>query len=222
MTSKCAGRWRKFQESVVFVLSGEFFLINRANGGTAVLFRSLWVTFLILVVATPAKAYLDKDTVFSFSVEQLKSDLGEVLPWAGAVFAGTYAAFYARFSAQWSYLANLYNQLMQFSLSLSVEEADGNRLVNSWYAAFIEDALDLHLAKKSMFSTMIVELLRDPYVAKAFVESTDNGDTRLKELETSLNFKAGSYRDVKFKSARLRVSSEAARIRSLSMKRNRS
>jgi hypothetical protein len=174
---------------LVEVLSGEFFLNSRPNGGTAVLLRSLWVTCLICLLALPLKCYLAKDTVLQFSFGQLKIELGEMLPWFGAIFAGAYAAFYSRFAAQWNYLASLYNQLMATSVGLNREQCDEEGLAN-WYAAFIEDAQDLHLAGKSMFKSVIVNLLQDGDMVRAFLCSMPDGPTRLARLEKSLGFRA--------------------------------
>jgi hypothetical protein len=205
------------RDGLVCFLSGEFVLARRPNGGTAVFLRSLWVTFLLVAFVLPAKAYLAKNTVLSFSASQLKVELGSVIPWAGAIFAAAYAAFYARFSAQWNYLASLYNQLMQVVVGMTHEEIEANENLHLWYAAFIEDAQDLHLANKSTFASMIIGLLREPYVVRAFVDGTENGDARLKSLERILNFTAHSYvADWEcVRAARPPISSSIARRRAL-------
>lgn len=125
--------------ALVNFLSGEFFLKSRPNGGTAVLLRSLWVTSLICFCALPAKSYLAEGTELAFSGAQLKVELGEMIPWFGAVFAGAYAAFYSRFAAQWSYLATLYNQLMA-ACAASPSGMISNQTMVNWHAAFVEDA----------------------------------------------------------------------------------
>lgn len=171
-------------------LSAEFLLRSKPNDGTIVRLRAAWVTLLFLALLLPAKAYLAEGTVLEFSVEQLKKECGEMIPWAGAIFAAAYAAFYARFSAQWNYLATLYNQLMASSVTLPQAEIESNDSLQVWKAAFIEDAQDLHLAGKSMFRTMIVQLLDDEGVTETFVDSVDNGKDRLALLERNLNFTA--------------------------------
>ena len=72
--------------AVVNFLSGEFFLKSRPNGGTAVLLRSIWVTILICLCVLPLKSYFAKNTTLAFSAEQLKIELGELIPWFGAIF----------------------------------------------------------------------------------------------------------------------------------------
>lgn len=179
-------------ERAVNFFSGEFFLNDRPNGGTAVLLRSVWITAILFVILLPIKAYFAKDTIFmTFSFEQMKASIGEMIPWAGAIFAGSYVALYARFAAQWNYLASLYNQLMATCISLPPAQL-ASRGVANWKAAFIEDALDLHLARKSLFKMVIVEMLQDGDVVRSFLDSTLDGQERLRQLEITLEFKAAS------------------------------
>lgn len=172
--------------STVSFLAGEFFLRNRPNGGTAVLLRSLWVTSLICAIVLPIKSYFAAGTELVFSAAQLKVEIGQMIPWFGAVFAGAYAAFYTRFAAQWGYLAALYNQLMATLASAPPGQFPNQTLID-WNAAFIEDAQDLHLARKSMFASVIRELLQNPHVVRVFLASTQGGPNRLRELERQLN-----------------------------------
>jgi hypothetical protein len=189
-------------EKAVNFFSGEFLLDGRPNGGTAVLLRSIWITTTIFIVLLPIKAYFAKDTIFlSFSFNQMKVDIGEMIPWVGAIFAGSYVALYARFAAQWNYLASLYNQLMATCIALPPTER-ASRGVANWKAAFIEDALDLHLARKSLFKMVIVEMLQDGDVVRSFVDSTHDGQARLQELETILNFKASSAAHSEYRTSR--------------------
>lgn len=171
------------------VVSGEFLLDKWPNGGEIVLLRSLLVSSLICLFVLPLKAYLSKETLLVFSLEQLKEDLGQMIPWFGAVFAGTYAAFYTRFSSQWTYLASLYNQMMEVCVTASEETRSSPAFVN-WQAAFIEDALDLHLARKPMFALAIAQMLEDPKIVKAFCASTKDGAQKIRGLESALKISA--------------------------------
>lgn len=183
--------------STVGFLSGEFILCNRENGGTAVLLRSLWVTVLICVIVLPIKSYLAKDTELAFSASELKVELGQMIPWFGAVFAGAYAAFYTRFAAQWGYLASLYNQIMATTAAGQSGQFPNRTSIN-WNAAFIEDAQDLHLARKSMFASVIRAHLNDPHVVRVFLDSVENGQHRLRELERQLNCTAVDPAELEF------------------------
>lgn len=184
--------------SIVSILSGEFFLRRNPNGGTAVLLRSLWVTTLISTLVLPIKSYCVAGSELVFSAAQLKVEIGQMIPWFGAVFAGAYAAFYTRFAAQWGYLATLYNQIMA-TIAAAPSGHFPNEASIAWHAAFIEDAQDLHLARKSMFSSVIRELLQDPHVVRVFRASTHDGAKRLRDLERQLNCTAAQPSDFDFR-----------------------
>ncbi len=178
-------------ETFVYWASGEFLLKKRPNGGVVVAQRALLVASLILIPAFFAHAYFTRDTIFlNFSWANLRQDIGAMIPWYGAIFAGLYAAFYARFASQWSYLANLYNQIMSTDAQIDHSDGKATRAMVLWKAGLIEDAQDLHLARKSMFKSVIVALLTNPAIVKAFCEGTENGTQRLKRLEAELDCKA--------------------------------
>jgi hypothetical protein len=169
-------------------LSAEFILDKRANGGTVVLMRSLWVTAIVYLLAVAAKEVTDpKSLWWTWCNASLLSLINETIPWAGAIFAGAYVALYSRFSSQWAYLAGLYNQIFQSEATSVPESEDAKKLSERkhalWWAGFIEDALELHLATKPMFATIIRHLLVDrPEVQSAFVDSVPGGEPRMKEL----------------------------------------
>lgn len=174
---------------LVYCISGEFFLNKRPNGGTVVFLRSIFVTALLLIVVLPIKVFCAKNAVPACSPSQFKVEIGEMLPWAGAIFAAAYAAFYSRFSAQWAYLAALYNQIMATSVALAPMNTDAASRMAVWRAAFIEDAIDLHLARKSMFRSVIIEYLStDQAVVDAFFEGTDRAAEKAEELEKAWRF----------------------------------
>lgn len=182
---------RSMADRLVYWISGEFVLENRFNGGTVVFLRACIVTAILVIVVLPAKSYLSKDSALVFSVNQLKIELGELIPWAGAIFAAAYAALYARFAAQWNYLASLYNQIVATSLTLELQESKSDPRMHGWRAAFVEDAIDLHLAGKSMFRDAIVHYLSvDQGVLNAFVNHTSGAAAKIDELERRLGFHA--------------------------------
>jgi hypothetical protein len=55
-----------------------------------------------------------------------------------------------------------------------------------WRAAFIEDALDLHLATKPMFAPFLLRMLEMPDVVDVFDRYTHNGKERRVWLEKRL------------------------------------
>lgn len=181
----------KFGDRLVYWASGEFLLNQRSNGGTVVFLRSCIVTVLLIAAVLPAKSYFSKDSTFVFSASQLKIEIGDLIPWAGAVFAAAYAALYARFSAQWNYLASLYNQIAASSLALPYDTSRTDPRMHGWRAAFVEDAIDLHLAGKSMFSGAIKYYLSEDKAAfDAFVQHTNDARGKIRRLEKQLGFAA--------------------------------
>jgi len=115
------------------------------------------------------------------------------LPWVGAIFAFTYAALYARFSSQWTYLAGFYNQIMATQAQIAgtaptaaQSNPNSNEKIQIWKAAFVEDAQDLHVATKKMFSLAVWFMLEEPAVFDIFVKYTVNGPERLQELVNAL------------------------------------
>src|SRR5687768_2888253 len=116
--------WRLFS-AFVNLASGEWLLEGRANGGTVIVARAALSASLIFLVALSLKSRLELgsgDT--SFSLDELFRDSAALLPWFGAAFAGVYAGLYARFASQWSYLADLYNQIMAAQIRAPLTEAN--------------------------------------------------------------------------------------------------
>lgn len=52
-----------------------------------------------------------------------------------------------------------------------------------WKAAFIEDAQDLHLARKPMFKHLITAILAEDGVREAYINSCPNGADRIREID---------------------------------------
>ena len=50
-----------------------------------------------------------------------------------------------------------------------------------WYAAFVEDAVTLHLATKPIFAELIWELIEEPNVQRAFDASVVSGGSLARE-----------------------------------------
>ena len=102
-------------------LSGEWMLSNgRPNGGDVVIFRTLWVGMLLVLTlasirATPSApisvvGYVT--SVWAATLKMLREPEGPV------VFGVVYAALYARFASQWTYMANLYNLIKQTEVTM--------------------------------------------------------------------------------------------------------
>jgi hypothetical protein len=139
--------------SIVNFLSFEFLLtkFGLSNGGTAIFVRTTAITMLVFFLYISIVQGLDPARTTVFSLDELKTQIINSLEVFGAVFAAIYIALYSRFSAQWSYLSNLHNQMKV------VETSSGSypTVINDLKAAFVEDAIDLHLLKKPMFAMII-------------------------------------------------------------------
>jgi len=111
-----------------------------------------------------------------------------------AIFGVTYAALYARFAAQWTYIANLYNQIKQAQVSeaanLSPQASTQQKpsALAQWQAGFIEDALDLHMASKPGIAGVIRAWVGDDQVRAAFKTHTPNAARQWEKLQKFSNF----------------------------------
>jgi hypothetical protein len=170
---------------VMAVITGEFFLKIMPNGGTAVLLRSSFISIYLYLLAIAIKSLTSECATFSFSADELRSEFNSTIPWLGVIFGGTYAALYSRFSSQWSYLADLYNQQLSASLTLSDEQITGVNFA-IWQAAFIEDAVCMHLDTKPGFSNAILEMLQEKNIRGILEREKHFGKERVSELVQSL------------------------------------
>lgn len=158
-------------ERVFEFLSGECLLKlfwRHNNGGCAIFFRALFVSCAVYITAFVVSVLLNWTHSGHVALEEIALD---TLTWFGAIFAGTYAVFLARFASQWQYLANFFNQIraVEISTLLSTDEGakeKATELVNRWKAAFIFDAESLHLAKKSSFCGLIIDWMEDEGVKR--------------------------------------------------------
>jgi hypothetical protein len=164
-------------------LSGEFLLDWKANGGTVVLLRAIWIGFLGFLFTAVARELLDPQSVFGFSFQNLRKAVYSAMPAGGAFFAGSYAALYARFASQWTYLAGVYNQIMAAKLR-PIEGPEARLALSRWQAGFIADAQELHLALKPMFVAVITGMLSEKDVRAAYVDAND--EKQLASLEACL------------------------------------
>lgn len=167
-------------------LSGEWILVDWEvpNGGAVVFLRSVLVALIVFAAAIGAINVLDPSRTFAFSLAELRTQIIEHLPWLGIIFAGTYTAFYTRFASQWSYLAELYNNIK----ATEVSGAQDKEALAQWKAGFIEDAQTLHMECKGSFLSIVAAWLEEPDVARAFADKTIAGAQRLEDLKKNLEF----------------------------------
>lgn len=179
---------------IVRLGSGEY-LLDRpdvSNGGTVVFTRALHVAIVIVGVGLLVRNWLDPNRTSEFSVHELRSQLAAIGPWFGTVFAASYAALYARFASQWTYLAGVYNQ---------IKAAEGRRdasedVIADWKAGFIEDAAELHLIRKRMFASIVYAWAEahEGKVRAAFEHYAPGGKLRFDDLIEQVSEVVGQIR----------------------------
>jgi hypothetical protein len=181
------------------ILSGEIILTQprrRANGGTLIFVRSLWVTFILYSGAIIISEMLDPNKEWSFSMISLQLAIKNSVTWFAAIFAGVYAALYARFASQWAYLAGLYNDIKTTEARVLPEERNSEVLIDL-KAGFIEDADELHLALKPMYAAIIKSWASND-VRNLFIKYSPGGEERfdqlLKEVNDVLTAYGGSFK----------------------------
>jgi hypothetical protein len=150
------------------------------NGGDVILLRSLLVATQTYAFLLGLKNALDPEALWAFSWSGLVTDLRSTGYWFGTIFAGVYASLYARYSSQWTYLANVYNRIKETEARGIPVGAAAQALVE-WKAGFIEDADDLHLLAKPMFFS-VVRAWATEDVERVFEEHTINGAERWRDI----------------------------------------
>ena len=176
---------------LVTFLSFEWILtrFRRPNGGDIILLRALLIALLVYMSAIGVKNLLDPESGLSYDGEELRKQIGASLHWFGALVGSIYAALYTRFASQWIYLANLYNKIKE--TEAKYDDTVSKDVISSWKAGFLEDAEDLHLAKKQLFVSVINVWGKDSKVKKAFIDNSPGGKARfdllMKEVVEAYN-----------------------------------
>jgi hypothetical protein len=93
-----------------------------------------------------------------------------------------YASLYARFASQWSYLANVYNQIK----AAECVQPGNLAVMVQWKAGFMEDAEHLHLARKPVFASIIHSWAEDFDVKAHYVNDVPGGARRFERLTASV------------------------------------
>lgn len=125
---------------------------------------------------------MDSTRTFEFSLQELQSQVLAKITWYGVIFAAVYTALYARFSSQWSYIANLYNAIKQSECSMHNIE-----VMAEWKSGFIEDAENLHLSCKASVAPIIKSWGTEELVMKKFIAHTPGGQKRYDSLLDRVN-----------------------------------
>lgn len=164
-------------------ITGEFLLRWLPNGGGVVLARAVWCSLWIYLTAVAVHAYTKPGATLSFDAIQMRLAVHETLPWFGAILAACYAALYTRFASQWTYLAGLYNQIMETTSTVQCREDN----LAIWKAAFVEDAVCLHLATKRIFRGAVRGMVRERAVSEVLRQNASLGVEALEDLKRKLS-----------------------------------
>lgn len=166
--------------SLIERCSGEWLIskYHMPNGGGVIFVRALISSFSVCVFVYGITCLIDYFGDSTFYPE--KSRPKEILKVFGVIFAATYATYYTRFASQWSYIANLYNQIKQ--TECAAKASINTDVLYQWKAGFIEDADVLHLSNKPPFATVIQSWAAVPEIRKKFIENTAGGEVRLQGI----------------------------------------
>ncbi len=187
----------KIGASVISFLSGEWMLDGgRPNGGDVVVMRTLWIGILLILFVAFFRALAElphASTPFIMCVwAKLKTSVdGAETP---TILGATYAALYARFTSQWTYIANLYNQIKQAEVEAAGTQGSSAAsspttpsevalVIAQWKAGFIEDALAVHMATKPPIKGVIQAWFAVAEVKAAFMAYTPDAAIKIRQLQ---------------------------------------
>ena len=153
------------------------------NSGGVIVFRSSLSALILFLLALGVRNVIDPTRAWAFSFEELRGQVVAGLPWFGAIFALFYTGLYGRYHAQWNYLANVYNQIKACEVECGVPPPAA---LAEWKAGFLEDAEEVHLARKPIFVSILRAWGRDPAVMKSFIESAPGGAAHYARLMESV------------------------------------
>jgi hypothetical protein len=177
-------------------LSAEFILTRRANSGSVVLLRALWSAFWIMVIAIILNSILDNGITCNPELTLIWKGFQAHPTWYAIVFAAVYTALYTRFANQWQYLAKLYNDLKVAEINHAKENTPlpaVTELLVKWQAAFVSDAIAMHLVSQDSFATAVGRYLDDQAVRKLFIDL--NKEETFKKVKQRLDRAGVKLRD---------------------------
>jgi hypothetical protein len=171
--------------SLVRLLTSEwvFRCFRLPNSGGVIVFRSFLSALLIFLIALSLRNIIDPARTWALGFEELRRQVVAGLPWYGAIFALFYTGLYGRYHAQWNYLANVYNQIKACEVQCAGSPPSA---LAEWKAGFLEDAEEVHLARKPIFVSVLRAWGREPAVMKSYVESAPGGAVHFARLMQSV------------------------------------
>jgi len=152
--------------------------------------RALQLSVFLFLLTIGLDSYLAPDARLAFDRMEFFATVKSHLPWFGVMFGGIYLALYSRFSSQWTYLAGLYNTLMHIECQDPRALLTGPKLTRramAW-AAFIEDAVTLHLAAKASFAHSIRALLLEDSIRSVVVDWSKDDPATYEKLRRHFSF----------------------------------
>jgi len=172
---------------IVSILSSEWILtkLDIPNGGVVILVRTMLSSIIVFSLVLAINNFIDPSKTWQFSILELRAQITSMTAWYSILFGAMYTAFYTRFSSQWTYLANVYNNIKQSEASEGDED-----IISGWKAGFIEDSENLHLACKSSFVSIVKVWGSDKKVINKYIENTPGGKVRFDILMNKIEFSA--------------------------------
>jgi hypothetical protein len=169
-------------------LTAEFFLtkFHQPNGGAIILVRTVWTSiwaFMILLGFYNFFEVIDERRLWEWDWTALRSQIRSGVKWWAALFGATYAGLYTRYSSQWTYLADTYNQIK----AAECANIWAGKPLAEWKAGFIEDAEALHLATKPTIAPTISAWMEQRSVQEAFDRYSPGGAARRECLAKRVN-----------------------------------
>ena len=169
------------------MVSGEKILKNSPNGGLVILARSVFISITAGVVVVALMEAIRPGHRWCTSIADARRAFSSNYAVFGTIFAGAYVSLYSRFSSQWAYLAELYNQLMHAQVELAARGPrpkvsdkskrargllEAYKKLDRWKVGFVSDAEDLHLLTKTSFVYIVDGFLHDKYFKEEYTRVT--------------------------------------------------
>lgn len=185
------GRKCTFWRCIWEFLWGEWwFWRGRPNGGTVIFWRAVQISLIVYLPTLWLHSFLSAECPpCHYTRIALEHAVDTTLPWLAATFGAVWAGLYARFASQWTYLAGEYNEIRRALATRPDPTPENERQSQMWRAGFIEDALDLHLATKPMFTPFIKRILDDAehQQVRNYLDQAVDGKERREWLQKQLS-----------------------------------
>jgi hypothetical protein len=158
------------------------------NGGKVVFKRAVGMSLVVSAAYLGfhnLSIWVGSSFTPKFEPLEVANQLRGMAPNLGWIFAGIYTALYTRFASQWSYLANVYNQIK--AAECQAQAGTGTErppvpAIGHWKAAYISDARELHLINKPSVASTVWHWTDDAAVMEHLLPDDDVGRHKLKDM----------------------------------------